>query len=644
MSVESTTKSTDADAPAGGASPPANGNEVRVRRIPEQIVEIVSDSGEGAQTAGQLFGTVCAKMGNGLWTVEIIPAEIEPPARSQAGASGIRIRFATRPMTNMGDQADLVVSFNEQVLYSRIDQNALRSGTVLLIDDRWASDEDPGIQEAYQKALDDFRARGYDVREIPIHSETSKVTDNPQRGKNMWVVGLLCALYNRDLEIAKEEVAKIFERKRKGQAVIDMNHKLLDAGHAWAIEHLDERFDVPSEEQDQSMVVMSGNAAIAMGAMAAGIEVCSMYPITPATSATHYLASVFHEAGGVIHQAEDEIAAAGFAIGASYAGKTAITITSGPGMALKTEMLGLAVMAEIPLVVVNVQRGGPSTGLPTKVEQGDLLSSLFGMPGDSPKVVMAASSIEECFHFVITARKLAEAFYTPVIVLTDANLATGQTSFPRPEPNEDWLSPPVDQSPWKEGVAPYAWDQETGLSRRPVPGQAGGAFVLTGLTHDEKSHIAYESAINQQSMRMRSRKMAALQKTLKPPEVHGDPEGDLLVVGWGSTRSAIDEAVDRIRKDGRKVGSLCLRILSPMEPGLKEIFARYKRVMTIEINYSDDLSDPLIDEETRRYAQLAWLLRAHTLVDVDCWSRVPGQPLPPWMIEEAVRGRLEGIK
>ena len=496
MSAESTTKSSDADAP-GGANPSVNANAVRVRTIPEQIVEIVSDSGEGAQTAGQLFGTVCAKMGNGLWTVEIIPAEIEPPARSQAGASGIRIRFATRPMTNMGDQADLVVSFNEQVLYSRIDQNALRSGTVLLIDDRWAADEDPAIQEAYQKALDDFRGRGYEVREIPIHSETSKVTDNPQRGKNMWVVGLLCALYNRDLGIAKEEVAQIFQRKRKGQAVIDMNHKLLDAGHAWAIEHLDERFDVPSEEQDTAMVVMNGNAAVAMGAMAAGIEVCSMYPITPATSATHYLASVFHEAGGVIHQAEDEIAATGFAIGASYAGKTAITITSGPGMALKTEMLALAVMAEIPLVVVDVQRGGPSTGLPTKVEQGDLLSSMFGMPGDAPKVVMAASSIEECFHFIITARKLAEAFCTPVIVLTDANLATGQTSFPRPEPSEDWLSPPVDQSPWEEGVAPYAWDQETGLSRRPVPGQAGGAFVLTGLAHDEKSHIAYESAINQ---------------------------------------------------------------------------------------------------------------------------------------------------
>jgi len=638
MSAESTTKSSGADAPAG------NGNEVRVQRIPEQIVEIVSDSGEGAQTAGQLFGTVSAKMGNGLWTVEIIPAEIEPPARSQEGASGIRIRFGTEPMTNMGDQADLVVSFNEQVLYSRIDQNALRTGTVLLIDDKWAADEDPKIQEAYEKALDDFRARGYDVRGIPIHGETSKITDTPMRGKNMWVVGLLCALYNRNLDIAKDEVQKIFERKRKGQAVVDMNHKLLDAGYAWAIEHLDERFDVPAEEQEQAMVVMSGNAAVAMGAMAAGIEVCSMYPITPATSATHYLSSIFHETGGTIHQAEDEIAAAGFAIGASYAGKTSITITSGPGMALKTEMLALAVMAEIPLVVVDVQRGGPSTGLPTKVEQGDLLSSIFGMPGDSPHVVMAASSIDECFHFVITARKLAEAFYTPVIVLTDANLATGQTSFPMPELSEDWLSPPVDQSPWQEGVAPYAWDQETGLSRRPVPGQKGGAFVLTGLAHDENSHIAYASAINQHAMIMRSRKIAALQKTLKRPEVHGDQEGEMLVVGWGSTRSAIDEAVDRIRKEGRKLGSLCLRFLSPFEPGLKEIFSRYERVMTVEINYSDDPTDPIIDDDNRRYAQLALLLRAHTLVDVDCWSRVPGQPLPPWMIEEAVRGRLEGNK
>ena len=463
---------TQADAVSDGARP--SEGDSQIREVSEQIIEIVSDSGEGAQTAGQLFGTVCAKMGNGVWTVEIIPAEIEPPARSRAGASGIRVRFGTEPVTNMGDQADLVVAFNEQVLYSRIDQDALRPGTRLLIDDKWAQHREPAIQQDYAKALDDFRQRGFEIHEVPIESETMKVTETPQRGKNMWVLGLLCAIYSRDLEPVFDEVRHIFERRRKGQDVIEFNHKLLRMGYEWGMEHMDQRFDVPSEPRPEPMVVMSGNAAVAMGCMAAGIEVCSMYPITPATSASHYLAGVFHKAGGFVHQAEDEISAVGFAIGSSYAGKTAVTITSGPGLALKTEFIGLAVMAEIPLVVVDVQRGGPSTGLPTKVEQGDLLASLYGQPGDVPKVVMAPSSIDECFEAVITARKLAESFRTPVIVLTDANVATGQSAFPYPEITEDWLSPPVDQSPWPEEVPPFAWDPETGLSPRPIPGQAGG--------------------------------------------------------------------------------------------------------------------------------------------------------------------------
>jgi 2-oxoglutarate ferredoxin oxidoreductase subunit alpha len=244
---------------------------------------------------------------------------------------------------------------------------------------------------------------------------------------------------------------------------------------------------------------------------------------------------------------------------------------------------------------------------------------------------------------MVTARKLAESFRTPVFVLSDANLATAQACLPRPNVSEEWLSPPIDQSPWKEGAPAYGWDPETGISRRPIPGQPGGAFVLTGLAHDEYSHIAYESSINQRAMNMRSRKFAALQTALKPPEIYGEEEGDLLVVGWGSTRGAIEEAVDRIRRDGHRVGSVCLRFLSPLEPGLDEIFRRYRRVMTVEINYSDDVAD-LGRAGERRYSQLAWLLRATTLVDVDCWSRVPGQPLPPQMIEEALRSRLEGAE
>jgi 2-oxoglutarate ferredoxin oxidoreductase subunit alpha len=644
MTTMPRTSSVRSDTEDSAAGPAAEADGLPIQSVPERIIEIVSDSGEGAQTAGQLFGTVCAKMSNGLWTVEIIPAEIEPPARSRAGASGIRVRFGTKPINNMGDQADLVVAFNEQVLYSRIDQGALRSGTTLLIDEKWGASEDPKIREAYQKALEDFQVAGYEVREIPIHAETNKLTDTPQRGKNTWVVGLLCALYGRDLELAKREIRLIFERKRKGDAVIALNHQLLEAGHAWAIENFDTRFEIPCEPHSEQMVVMNGNAAIALGAMAAGMEVCSMYPITPATSASHYLSADFHHAGGVVHQAEDEIAAVGFAIGASFAGKTALTITSGPGMALKMEFLGLAVMAEVPLVVVDVQRGGPSTGLPTKVEQGDLLASLFGQPGDAPKVVMAPSSHEECFDFMVTARKLAESFRTPVFVLSDANLATAQTCLPRPSVSEDWLSPPIDQSPWKEGAPAYGWDPDTGISRRPIPGQPGGNYVLTGLAHDEESHIAYESAINQRAMNMRSRKIATLHQALKPPEIHGDEDGELLVVGWGSTRGAIEEAVDRVRADGHRAGSVCLRFLSPLEPGLAEIFERYQRVMTVEINYSDDPIDSADPAGERRYSQLAWLLRASTLVDVDCWSRVPGQPLPPQMIEDALRRRLDSTE
>ncbi len=610
----------------------------QVTTVSQHIVEIVSDSGEGAQTCGQMFGTICAKMGNGIWTVEIIPAEIEPPARSRAGASGNRIRLGSQPVTNAGDTADVVVTFNEQVLYSRIDVGALEAGTIVFLDRVWAEDPSESVRLAYAEALKEFHDLGYRVVEIPMEEEARLHLEDPRRGKNMWALGLLCGLYGCDTEVARGEITKKFARR--GDAVVAANQALFDAGYRWAEENLDFRFHVPPAVTKEPSVVMNGNQAIGLGIMAAGMEVCAMYPITPATSASHYLSAVFHQVGGFVHQAEDEIAAIGFALGASYAGKTAVTITSGPGLALKTEFLGLAVMAEIPLVVVVVQRGGPSTGLPTKIEQGDLLAAMFGQPGDSPKIIMAPATIEECFHFMITARKLAEQFRGPVVVLTDANLATGQQPFPRPQIREEWLAPPIDQSDWDSSVAPYAWDPSTGLSSRPIPGQRGGEYVLTGLAHDEESHVAYESAVNQRAMAMRSRKLAVLQKSLNPPEVYGDQSGDLLVVTWGSTLGAAREAIDRVRRDGGNVSHVHLRFLSPLEPGLKSIFQRFQRVMTVEINYSDDPSDPFIDGETRRYAQLARLLRERTLIDVDCWSRVPGSPLPPGAIEAAIRERL----
>ena len=623
---------TTREAAPPAAAPPRT--EVR-----ERIVEIVSDSGEGAQKAGQTFGTVCAKLGNGVWTVEIIPAEIKPPARSRAGASGIRVRFGSHEITNCGESADLVVAFNEQVLYGRIANAAYRPGTVVLLESKWAEDSQEEIRKQYAQALTEFRAQGLEVIELPMESACLEVMPDARVGKNMFVVGMLAEIFGLGLDKALEEVEAVLGRK--GPEVVRLNQELLRRGAAFAAAHVPAAWHVPPRPDQQPVLVLNGNQALGLGVLAAGMEMVAMYPITPATSVSHYLARAFPLVGGYLHQAEDEIAAVGFAIGASYAGKTACTITSGPGLALKTEFLGYAVMAEIPLVVINVQRGGPSTGLPTKVEQGDLLAALYGQPGDTPKIVLAPATIEECFHFVILARKLAEEFRTPVILLTDANLATGVAPIPRPKIEAVWLAPEPDQSPWPEGLAPYDWDAETGLSARPIPGQRGGEYVVTGLAHTRLGKVAYDSTSNQEGCDMRSRKLAALASTLRPPVPHGADEGELLVVGWGSTLGAIEEAVDQLRAEGQSVASLHLRFLSPLEPGLAEIFRRFRRVMTVEINYSDEPGAPGVEFERRR-AQLAQVLRERTLVDVDCWSTVRGQPYGPGEVSVAIRRRLPG--
>jgi 2-oxoglutarate/2-oxoacid ferredoxin oxidoreductase subunit alpha len=628
--------STTHPAVAPSAAPAAD--SVSPQTISQHILEIVSDSGEGAQKCGQVFGAVSARMGNGVWTVEIIPAEIQPPPRSPAGGSGNRIRIGSAPVTNWGDESNLVVAFNEQVLLGRHRLGALADDATILIDDQWKTHDDERIRAAWDDAMAEMSTSSYRIIEVPIEAQCLTVVDNARKGKNMFALGLLAWVYGRDVERIREEIAFAF--RRKSEEVYNRNVELLELGMRWAAEHLDFRYHVPPMPDVEPRVVMNGNQAVALGAIASGMELIAMYPITPATSASHYLGEVFAGYGGVLHQAEDEIAAAGVALGASWAGRTAFTVTSGPGLALKTEFLGLAVMTETPLVVVDVQRGGPSTGLPTKVEQSDLLAALFGQPGDAPHVVLAPATIEECFHSMITARRIAETFRMLVMVLTDANLATGVQPFRRPEPVAEWFAAPPDQGALPEGLRPYDWDPRTGLSRRFIPGQPGGMHTTTGLAHDEASRVAYDTATNQRGSTMRSRKLAVLQQAMRPPEVHGADSGDLLVVGWGSTKGAIEEAVDRARADGLRVSSLHLRFLSPMEPGLKQIFSRFGKVMTVEINYSDEPDDPYITDENRRRGQLAWLLRAQTLVDVDCWTRVLGEPMKPGAILRAIRSHM----
>jgi len=620
------------------ASSPATSKTPKALRLRESTIEIVSDAGEGAQKCGQIFGAVSAKMGNGVWTVEIIPAEIQPPARVPEGASGYRIRIGDGPITNWGDATTLAVAFNEQALLARHRLGALAEDATLLVEAKWATHDDELIRKAWTDAMAELSGRDYRIVPVPMEERCLAIVDDPRKGKNMFALGMLARIYARDMERVKEQIAHAF--RKKSEAVYERNVALVEAGFAWAEENVDVRIEVPPAKSTGDLVVMNGNEALGMGAIASGMELCAMYPITPATSVSHYLSEVFERFGGIVHQAEDEIAAAGVAIGASYSGKVAFTITSGPGLALKTEFLGLAVMTEIPLVVVNVQRGGPSTGLPTKVEQSDLLASLFGQTGDAPHVIIAPATIEECFHVMVTARRIAEAFRAVVIVLSDANLATGVTPFPRPKLDASWQAEPLDLSPVREALKPYGWDPETGLSERIIPGRAGGMYTLTSLSHDEGSKVAYSSGVHQRSSAMRSRKIAVLQSLLQPPKVYGADEGDLLIVGWGSTKGAIEEAVDRARAEGLKASSVHLRFLSPLEPGLKPIFSRFKKVMTVELNYSDEPGDPYITEENRRRGQLAFLLRAATLVDVDCWTRVPGEPLRPGSIVDMIRGRV----
>ncbi len=578
-------------------------------------------------------------MGNGVWTVEIIPAEIQPPARSVAGASGNRVRIGSGKITNGGDEADLVVAFNEQVLLGRVRADELKPNAIILLESMWRNDRNPAVVASYTATYDQLVKAGYRVYEIPMEQECRKLVSDPRRGKNMFVLGMLCSLYDLDRDLAREQIGITFGKK--DAKIIKTNTDLLEAGWDWAAANLDFQFSIPAVRATEPQLVINGNTSLALGVLASGMEICAMYPITPATSVSHYLSDVFERVGGLVHQAEDEIAACAFAVGASYAGKCTVTVTSGPGYSLKQEAIGLAVMCEIPMVVINVQRGGPSTGQPTKGEQGDLLTAIYGSHGDAPKVVIAPSSIEDCFYSVITARKIAEMFNMVVVILSDANLATGQQPFPRPQFSEDWLAPPYDQSELPKGAKPYDWDATTGLARRFVPGQPHGMHTLTGLAHDRDSHVAYDPMINEEGLRHRSLKLAALQKTLLPPKLFGDESGDLLVIGWGSTKGAIEEAVARLRDEGLKVSSLHLQFLQPMASGLKEIMQRFGKVMTIESNWSDDLKDQLIDEENRRYSALAMMLRARTLIDVDCWTEVRGRPIKPGSVADVLRAKLK---
>jgi len=378
-----------------------------------------------------------------------------------------------------------------------------------------------------------------------------------------------------------------------------------DAGYSYPIDNVLDRyfaFDPSARESGKTQITTDGNTALALGLIAGGVRHGAGYPITPWSSVMEALRSAFPQYGGTFVQAEDEIAAAAIAIGFSYSGRLAVTGSAGPGLSLKMEALGWAGMAEIPLVVLNIQRGGPSTGLPTNVEQSDLMQAIYGSHGDNPRVVLAAQSVEDCFYSAIEAARIARERSVPVLLLSDMSLASRIEAFDEPDLDACCVEPALDLSERPADFKPYDLERPT---RHAPPGAwiEGGRFPqVTGLEHDESGHPSANSAMHQRMTAKRREKLKQLAETYPPSEVYGDPEGDTLVVGWGSTWGALRETVIRERDKGAKIGHLHLRHLNPLPTDLDPIFRRYRRVLVAELN----------DEGLYGYGQLATLLRAAT--------------------------------
>ncbi|MFT5170184.1 MAG: 2-oxoglutarate ferredoxin oxidoreductase subunit alpha, partial [Candidatus Omnitrophota bacterium] len=382
--------------------------------------------------------------------------------------------------------------------------------------------------------------------------------------------------------------------------------------------------------------LLDGNSALSAGIIDAGFKMYSGYPITPASSIMHHLAKELPKHGGIVHQAEDEIAAIGAAIGAYYGGTPALTGTSGPGLSLKQEYIGYAACAEIPLVVIDVQRGGPSTGLPTKTEQSDLPAVIFGSHGDHTKIVLSVGNVIDCFYVPLMARYLTEKLRLPVFIMSDFQMANSYKVINKPVINQ---IDNIDDIP--DFVLDHFWMKrlpdniEMVRTNQADPGTPGDMRRVTGLNTDDEGKVNYFSTTNQRSHQVRNNKVHAVQKALTEPELFGAcKEGDVLVVGWGSTRGAIAEAVHSCQDQGLKVGGLCFRIVYPLPLMLKEIFKRFKKIVTVEGAYGDDL----------KRTPLAMFLRSKTLVDVNPMiSRATGRPIAPGTIEERIKETLKEI-
>ncbi len=594
------------------------------------VIRFAGDSGDGMQLTGSQFTNTTAFFGNDVATLPEYPAEIRAPAGTLAGVSGFQIHFSSQDIRTPGDGLSVLVAMNPAALKANLAD--LDHGGLLV------TNQDAFTPQNLKKAgyeanpLDDSEAlKNYQLYKIPITSLTLKALENvdglsakeAERAKNFFALGIMYWLYDRPMKLTLQWIENKF---KKAPHIVEANRLALKSGYYFGetAEMFPTHYKVPKAKLPPGKYRnITGNQAIALGCLVASQLadkplLYATYPITPASDILHEL-SRFKRFGVMTIQAEDEIAAAGVAVGAAFAGGLGLTGTSGPGLALKAETLGLAVMTELPMVIINVQRGGPSTGLPTKVEQSDLLQALFGRNGESPMPILAPDSPGDCFHMAIEAFRIAIKYMTPVTVLSDGYLANGA---------EPWIIPPMDSLPEIKidyatdpaSFAPYQRDPETLARPWAPPGTPGLEHRIGGLEkQDGSGNVSYDPVNHENMTHLRAAKIEGIAKDIPAATVSGPEQGKLLIIGWGAACGSVSAATEHLQESGHSVACMRLRYLNPFPSNLGEILKNYENILVPELNMG----------------QLAFLLRGKFLVNAVSLSKTQGKP---FKVAEIVEG------
>jgi 2-oxoglutarate/2-oxoacid ferredoxin oxidoreductase subunit alpha len=612
-------------------------NTRKVIEREDVVVRFAGDSGDGMQLTGTLFSDTSAFLGNDLSTFPDYPSEVRAPQGTIGGVSGFQVHFGHRQVNTPGDFADVLVAMNPAALKSNF--KWVKSGGTIILDQDSLTDR--ALHKAGYKTHDpveEDHLEGYNLIKAPITTLTKKALEDVKldqksilQSKNMFALGMVYWLFDRPLKYTEQ----FFERKFSSRPeIIEANKKVLEAGYHYAetVELLTPTYKIsPAEIEKGTYRNIDGNTATAWGFIAAaeksGLELfCGSYPITPASEILHELA-MRRDLGVKTFQAEDEIAGICTALGASFAGSLAVTVTSGPGLALKSEAIGLAVMTELPIVIVDVQRGGPSTGLPTKPEQSDLMQALYGRNGESPVVVLAASTPSNCFFYAFKAAKIALEHMLPVILLTDGYLANGSEPWKIPAMADyPHITPPIVPKGEKAWM-PYARDPEKLARTWAVPGTPDFEHRIGGLEKDELQGCVSHDPINHEKMvYLREEKVNRVINDVPEQKIQGDMSGDILLTGWGGTYGHLKTALDELRKEGVQIGLAHFNYIKPLPSNVEDLFKKFNRILVCELN---------------RGQFMDYLRMNHPEFNYLKYNKVQGQPFTSIEIKEHVHKLLK---